>query len=137
VAKPPAATPRVTARINSSRLAVLRRRGRVTLRVGIGEAGRARVVARLFRIRGKKRVTIGVWRRQVRFSGKASRRVVIKLTRAQRRRMHGDVRLRVVIRARTATGQRRVRIVWFRLRGDKVQQLLSQERELSLHVGGS
>jgi hypothetical protein len=133
----PAATPRVTARINSVRLAVLRRNGRVVLRVGIGEKGRAQVIARLFRMRGKKRISLGVWHRSMRFSGKAGERVALKLTRAQRRRMRGDVRLRVVIRARTATGRRHVRIVWFRLKGRKVQQLTALERRLDRYTSGS
>ena len=126
------ARPRVTARLATMRLRVVRRRGRLVLRVGIGERGRARVLARLFRIRAEQRVSLGFWQRRVRFRSARTRAVTFRLTRAQRRRMHGDIRLRVVIRAQGATAGRRVRVVWFRLRrGGKVELISSRTTALT------
>jgi hypothetical protein len=118
-ARPRRRGPRITARLSSVRLRVVRRRGRLVLRVGMGERGRVSLAARLFRIRArskKRRVSLGFWQRQLRFRRANTRTVAFRLTRPQRRRMRGDVRFRVVIRARGARSGRGARIVWFRLR---------------------
>jgi len=107
------------------------------MRLGIGERGRARVAARLFRIRANKkpkRVTVAFWQKQVRFRSAKATRVTFRLTRRQARRMRGDVRLRVVVHARGVTHGRMTRVVWFRLRpGGKVRQVSS--RSLTRHLG--
>ena len=75
---------------------------------------------RLQRVRGTgtkaRTTTLGRWQRRVRFTRAGRKTVTFKLTRAQRRKLRGHIRVRIAVRATGASGRTGARTTSQRLR---------------------
>ena len=121
VPRPPGARKlAIRSAVATGRLRTVRRRGRLVVRVGIGERGRARMDVRLQRVRGTgkkaRTATLARWQRRVRFTRAGRKTVTFKLTRAQRRKLRGHIRVRIAVRATGASGRTGARTTSQRLR---------------------
>jgi hypothetical protein len=115
---PDRTAPGIRVRFATGRLREVRRRRRVAVGVRLGEPGRARVRIVMTSTRpGRRARTVRRWERSsVRFS--RARWITVRgpLTRSQRRRMRGAVRLAVSVTAQDAIGNRRIRTFGRRVR---------------------
>jgi hypothetical protein len=109
--------PTVRVRVLTARRRDIGRRRAVVLGIRLSEAGAARVRVALKRRRGATSTTLRRWApAAVAFSRAREAEVVLPLTRSERARLRGEVRLWAGVDARDAAGNPGTRAITVRLR---------------------